>query len=101
MKKILFITLVAVAAVASGCTLFHSHSTIAPPEGCNSCHKQPINANWHVTFKPATLHDERESTEAHDETSGRPADAGEMQRCFECHHTPADNHLFYRGVYNH
>lgn len=97
----LTVVLMGVIMGMGGCSLFHSHSTIAPPEGCNNCHQKPINSNWHVLFKPATLHGEQASQTPHTVFSGKPVNDSGMQRCFYCHHTPAPGHSDYQGIYRH
>lgn len=95
-------SLVLVMALVSGCVgMFHSHRSISPPEGCISCHSKPINSNWHVLFKPATIHDELDSGHGTTVAEGKPRADGQPQFCFSCHHTPAQYHRWYKGVYAH
>lgn len=87
--------------LAGACSLVHQHRRIASPPGCSQCHQEQIEGNWHVLFKPATIHDETDSGRAEINASGRPPRDSEWRRCFSCHHTPAKDHAFYRGLYDH
>lgn len=101
MRKLSLVGLLVGLIGISGCSLFHSHTTIDPPQGCNNCHQKPINSNWHVLFKPAMLHGEQSSQTPHTTLSGKPANNPTMQKCFYCHHTPAKSHFGYQGIYRH
>ncbi len=97
----LTIFLVGLLALSGCAALFHSHGRIPPPEGCTQCHSKPIEGNWHVLFKPAAINDEQDAGHGSVIAGGKPPADGQPRRCFTCHHTPAKNHGWYRGTYDH
>jgi len=93
------------------CTMFTAWRSIPAPGGCEECHKLPISANWQVSYKPATLTDERgrvafqlpESLVTKSET---PATVHEKQKleqlpCFDCHNSPDAGHKGRKGKFHH
>lgn len=85
----------------SGCSYVRHRKAIDPPMGCRSCHAGPVEGNWHVLFKPATIHSETDS--GHPVSIGVTGDSETrpMSSCFICHHAPDRKHLLYKGYYEH
>ena len=95
----------------TACTMFTAWRSIPAPGGCEECHKVPISANWQVSYKPATLTDER-NREAFQtpESLGmgrlKPDSPLEKQKveqlpCFECHKSPDASHKAMKGKFHH
>lgn len=100
-SKLRLIGMILIVFLVSGCSLFNYQSTIEPPEGCRSCHVEPIKGNWHVLLKPAALHDELDSGHLEQEINNIRPVTSQMRPCFVCHHSPDGSHLFYKGNFSH
>lgn len=95
----------------TACTMFTAWRSIPAPGGCEECHQVPISANWQVTYKPATLTNERnqeafQSPESLLPRSGKPTTPLEKQKveqlpCFECHNAPDASHKAMKGKFHH
>src|SRR5512140_2990361 len=100
--KLLIPVTVGALFLLSSCAMFTSWRSIPAPGGCEECHKVPISANWQVSFKTATLRDERggesfQKPESVMPGSQKPASSLEKQKveelaCFECHNAPNSSH---------
>lgn len=95
----------------TACTMFTAWRSIPAPGGCEECHKVPITSNWQLSFKPATLTDER-NQEAfqrpeslitkHDKLqSAVEKQKVEQLPCFDCHNAPNDSHKERKGKFHH
>ena len=103
--------LTVILCLSSGCAMFTAWKTIPPPGGCDQCHTVPISSNWQLTYKAATLTDERDrlsfQTEQHTMPQGpKPASSLELrkeedQACFDCHKSPNSKHTERKGRYHH
>ncbi|BCS56088.1 cytochrome C [Geobacter sp. SVR] len=103
--------MVIAVAVLEGCTMFSAWKSIPPPGGCDQCHTVAISSNWQVTYKAATVADERtrqafQTPEYNMPVMGRqesPVETKKVEelRCFECHKSPSPPHLERKGRFHH
>ncbi len=107
MKRSVAILLVAGVTVW-GCAMFRSWTAIPPPGGCDQCHTVPINNDWQLAYKPATINDEtgrnawqRPESIVPPEVSSLEEKKVTEQRCFRCHKGPDTAHAEYKGRYHH
>lgn len=110
MKLLLPFILIMLAALP-GCNMFKAWRSIPAPGGCEECHKVPISSNWQLTYKPATLTDERggyafQTPASVLPASQRPSSPLEKQKveqlaCFECHNAPNSAHRQLKGNFHH
>jgi hypothetical protein len=109
--KLLLLFIAIMLSTQTGCNMFKAWRSIPAPGGCEECHKVPISSNWQVTYKPATLTDERggyafQKAESVMPASQKPASSLEMQKveqlaCFECHNSPNAAHRQLKGNFHH
>lgn len=109
--KFLITLLISALWLLSSCAMFTAWRSIPAPGGCEDCHKVPISANWQVSYRPATLTDERnqpsfQSPESLLQRIDKPASAAERQKveelsCFECHNAPNASHKTMKGKFHH
>ena len=109
MKRILLLLIL--SGLLCGCAMLRAWQSIPPPGGCDQCHNVPISANWQVTYKAPTLHDERDrlsfQTEQYTMPQGaKPASSLEIRKeqdqlCFDCHKSPDSKHMERKGRYHH
>jgi hypothetical protein len=109
--KLLIPVLIGALLLLSSCAMFTAWRSIPAPGGCEECHKVPISANWQVTYRPATLTDERNQTSFQTPESlkprvDKPASPLEKQKveeltCFECHNAPDASHKAMKGKFHH
>jgi hypothetical protein len=110
MKYILLLLSGCVVTI-SGCAMFTSWKSIPPPGGCDQCHTVSISTNWQVTYKPATVTDERgrmsfqtpeyNQTALGGQTSPLEAKKVEELACFDCHKSPTTAHKERKGRFHH
>jgi hypothetical protein len=109
--KLLFLLLAGTLFLLSSCAMLRSWRSIPAPGGCEECHKVPISSNWQITFKPATLTDERhresfQTPERIMPAAQKPASPLDKQKveelaCFDCHTAPNDSHKNVKGKFHH
>ena len=109
--RILILVLLGAVFLLSSCRMFTAWRSIPAPGGCDECHQVPISANWQVSYKPATLTDERGSLSFQTPASltpriDKPATPLEQQKieglaCFECHNAPDTRHKTMKGKFHH
>jgi len=95
----------------TGCRMFTAWRSIPAPGGCEECHKVPISSNWQLSYRPATLSDERggqsfQTPASVMPASSKPASSLEKQKveqlsCFECHNAPDESHKHLKGKFHH
>jgi hypothetical protein len=96
----------------TACSMFSAWRSIPPPGGCEECHKVPISANWQLTYRPATLYDERGGQPFQTPESMQPTNTSkpnspldkrkvEQASCFECHKSPDAAHKSMKGNFHH
>jgi hypothetical protein len=95
----------------TACSMFTAWRSIPAPGGCEECHKVPISANWQVSYRPATLSDERGGLAFQQPGSvivstAKPGSPVEKQMveelaCFECHRSPDASHKTVKGKFHH
>lgn len=110
MKYVLLLIVGSVAAI-SGCAMFTAWKSIPPPGGCDQCHTVSISANWQVTYKPASVADERgllafQTSDYNQQYLGgqqSPLEAKKVEEkaCFDCHKAPTQAHKDRKGRFHH
>ena len=110
MKVLVLITLVMISSLTA-CTMVTAWRSIPPPGGCEECHKVPISSNWQVSYRPASLTDERnreyfqteEYTMPQGDKPASPLDRRKVEEvsCFECHNAPDAAHKQMKGKFHH
>lgn len=110
MKAVLMVVCAAVFSIA-GCAMFTSWKSIPPPGGCDQCHSAQISSNWRVTYRAATVADERgrqafQTPEYNLPVQNKPDSALELRKveelkCFDCHKAPTPAHLERKGRFHH
>lgn len=123
MKRQLMVALLALTA--SACVLSHVRMEIAPPGGCDQCHRVKIAGDWVLKASPVLLGKDGGVTEARDialrevqalpyhqqvplkklavYAAAAPAESsGGMEsgvQCFACHESPGPPHEKARGYH--
>lgn len=110
MKQLLLLIAIMLYLLA-GCTMFKSWRSIPAPGGCEECHKVPISSNWQLSYRPATLSDERggyafqtpASVLPPSQKPGTPLERQKVEQlsCFECHNAPDSAHKQMKGNFHH
>jgi len=111
MKSLIPAVLLLLTAL-TGCSMFTAWKSIPPPGGCDQCHTTEIAANWKVSYRAATVSDERGqlsfqtpqyNTPIRQDQPGSPLDAKkvEQQQCFVCHNAPTPAHKGRVGRFHH
>lgn len=109
--KLLLPLLAILLYMLTACTMFTALRSIPAPGGCEDCHKVPISANWQISYRPATLNDERggqsfQTPESLMPAVSKPSTILEKQKveqlsCFECHNSPNAAHKGLKGNFHH
>jgi hypothetical protein len=109
--KFAMLVLLTVFMGLEGCAMFTAWKSIPPPGGCDQCHTQAISANWQITYKSATVADERgrqafQTPEYNLALKGKQESPLETKKveelqCFECHRTPTPAHRERKGRFHH
>lgn len=108
--KLLLLSAIALYLMTA-CTMFTAWRSIPAPGGCEECHKVPISSNWQLSYRPATLTDERsqetfqrpESMITKGDKPETPLDKKKVEQlpCFDCHNAPDDRHKQRKGKFHH
>jgi hypothetical protein len=109
--KFAMLVLLTLFMVLEGCTMFSAWKSIPPPGGCDQCHTVSISTNWQITYKAATVADERgrlafQTPEYNNVFEGKQDSAIESKKveelqCFECHKAPTPAHRERKGRFHH
>ncbi len=111
MKTVSVVFSLVALVVLDGCTMFTAWKSIPPPGGCDQCHTLAVSTNWSITYRAASIADERgrqsfQTPEYNQQPAGRmesPLDNRkvEEQACFECHKSPNAAHKGHKGRFHH
>lgn len=109
--KLLLPLIAIMVYMLTACTMFTAWRSIPAPGGCEECHKVPISSNWQLSYRPATLNDERGGQSFQSPGSLRPdtekplssvqKQKVEQLSCFECHNSPNAAHKALKGKFHH